>query len=401
MRSSGSQAADFIKVLAPTIKNAGLSTKITCCDSEGWENQRTMTAQLISAGVESSIGVITSHSYTSSPSTAITTSRNVWETEYADLSGAFSTDWHTNGGVGEGLTWAQTIYKAIVGANVSGYLYWIGAETGAKNSALISISGSTITPSKRLWAFAMYSRFVRPGAVRVGTSGSGTGLQFAAFKNKDGTVAVIVINSGSSAQTVNVAPSGFSASSVKAYITDNSNAVGTLSSTLSGGQASANVPAYSMVTFVLSASAGSTTTTSGSTTTTSASTTSTTTTTPTGGSGTVDHYGQCGGQGWTGGTVCVSPYVCTGECPCVTWRDSHFSFQFLSSKRVLLPVPLIYPIQFSVNVGSLNGHMYNTMCFTIHVNLSSRRSHLSAPRTELIPFASCQNVVIGLPYFFR
>jgi len=30
---------------------------------------------------------------------------------------------------------------------------------------------------------------------------------------------------------------------------------------------------------------------------------------PTG--GTVAEFGQCGGQGWTGGTVCVSPFVCT------------------------------------------------------------------------------------------
>jgi acetylxylan esterase len=28
------------------------------------------------------------------------------------------------------------------------------------------------------------------------------------------------------------------------------------------------------------------------------------------GSGTVAHWGQCGGQGWTGGTVCLSPYTC-------------------------------------------------------------------------------------------
>ncbi|KAF9485915.1 glycoside hydrolase family 61 protein I [Pholiota conissans] len=27
--------------------------------------------------------------------------------------------------------------------------------------------------------------------------------------------------------------------------------------------------------------------------------------------GTVAHYGQCGGTGWTGGTVCVSPFTCT------------------------------------------------------------------------------------------
>lgn len=28
-------------------------------------------------------------------------------------------------------------------------------------------------------------------------------------------------------------------------------------------------------------------------------------------SGTVTHWGQCGGQGWTGGTACISPYTCT------------------------------------------------------------------------------------------
>jgi cellulase len=27
--------------------------------------------------------------------------------------------------------------------------------------------------------------------------------------------------------------------------------------------------------------------------------------------GTIAHYGQCGGQGWTGGTACVSPFTCT------------------------------------------------------------------------------------------
>jgi chitinase len=29
------------------------------------------------------------------------------------------------------------------------------------------------------------------------------------------------------------------------------------------------------------------------------------------GTGTVSQWNQCGGEGWTGGTVCISPYVCT------------------------------------------------------------------------------------------
>jgi len=38
------------------------------------------------------------------------------------------------------------------------------------------------------------------------------------------------------------------------------------------------------------------------------------TTSPSSG-GTVPHYGQCGGQGWTGGTKCVAPYTCTVSNP--------------------------------------------------------------------------------------
>lgn len=106
MLSSGTQAADFIKVLYPTLQKANLShVNITCCDSEGWQNQKTMTSQLISAGVESQVGIITSHSYTSSPDTPISTSRKVWQTEYADLSGAWNINWNVNGTMGEGLFW--------------------------------------------------------------------------------------------------------------------------------------------------------------------------------------------------------------------------------------------------------------------------------------------------------
>jgi len=59
------------------------------------------------------------------------------------------------------------------------------------------------------------------------------------------------------------------------------------------------------------------TTTAGASTTAAATTTATATTTaaattsaaPTGGA-TAAHWGQCGGQGWTGPTVCASPYTC-------------------------------------------------------------------------------------------
>lgn len=58
MRSSGQQAADFIKVLRPTLDKANYTgVKITCCDAMGWSAQAGMMGQL--NGVIDQLGTIT------------------------------------------------------------------------------------------------------------------------------------------------------------------------------------------------------------------------------------------------------------------------------------------------------------------------------------------------------
>ncbi|KAK7017656.1 glycoside hydrolase [Favolaschia claudopus] len=314
MNSNGQQAADFIKVLSPTLAAAGLSTKITCCDSEGWSNQVTMTNAISAAGALNLVGVITSHAYSSPVSGTINTPTNVWQTEYADLSGALQpNNWYSNGGAGEGFTWANHIYDGIVNSRLSAYLHWIGAEPGTTNSALILTSGTTVTASKRLWAFAQWSRYVRPGAVRLGTSGSGSNLKFSAFKNPDGTISVQVLNNGGSAAAINVAASGFTISTVQAFVSAQGTDLSGLTATLSNGVASASVPAHGMATFMLNGSTGTGGTTSSSSSAASSTVTSSTTTSastpPTG--CVSPQWAQCGGTGWTGCTACASGTKCT------------------------------------------------------------------------------------------
>jgi len=58
MRSNAQQAADFIKVLKPTLDKANYTgIKIACCDAEGWSSQAGMLGGL--GSVDSSLGVIT------------------------------------------------------------------------------------------------------------------------------------------------------------------------------------------------------------------------------------------------------------------------------------------------------------------------------------------------------
>ncbi|RYP76847.1 hypothetical protein DL771_001583 [Monosporascus sp. 5C6A] len=255
MQVNGNQAADFIKILRPTLAKNNLShVEIACCEATGWNAQSQYTQQLKSAGVESMVGVITGHTYSSGISFAQPTTRKVWETECSDLSGGWSTAWYSSGASGDGYTWANNIYTGLTIGNVSAYLWWVGTQDRATNNnnneKLILVERDSYQVSKRLWAFAQYSRTVRPGAVRVDASG-GNSLRTTAFLNTDGTLAVNVINTGASVASVSIA--GTNGTSVQAWVTDNTHDMDLTAASRAGdGTITGSVPGRAIVTFVIS-----------------------------------------------------------------------------------------------------------------------------------------------------
>ncbi|KAF2034993.1 glycoside hydrolase [Setomelanomma holmii] len=174
--------------------------------------QQSMMSGLSS--VSNLLGTITAHSYTSQPVSPISTPHRVWQTEHADLQGGpWSTSFYTSGSAGEGLLWVNKISDAITSANVSAYLYWIGVQDG---------------------------RHVRPGAVRVGTSGAPSGAKVTAFRNSDGKIAVQVTQGDATGGSVTV------------EITDNTHDCDKLGMMVAvDGTVSAQVTGRSMVTFVV------------------------------------------------------------------------------------------------------------------------------------------------------
>ncbi|RYP88818.1 hypothetical protein DL769_000232 [Monosporascus sp. CRB-8-3] len=67
-------------------------------------------------------------------------------------------------------------------------------EDEIRKNKMIRVVNKMVDLSKRLWAMANWGRYLRPGAFRVGASGSG--VRTSAFSNVDGALAVQVINSG-------------------------------------------------------------------------------------------------------------------------------------------------------------------------------------------------------------
>lgn len=268
MVMNGTQAADFIKVLAPTLRaNPNFTdTKIACCDGTGWQVQANLTRGLIAGGADDLVGVITGHAYTSPITFAQPTTHEVWESEYSDLSGNWSTAWDTapaNGtgkaGTGDGLLWANTIHAGLTAGNVSAYLWWVATQdqitNGDKNEKLIRVDNTTNTyqVSKRFWAFAQYSRVVRPGAVRVGLSTDNTALNTTAFVNEDESVVVNVINNSRRDTPLTLVLGDLEADVAMAWVTDNQYEYEEVETNISedGSAVHVSVPSRAMVSVVI------------------------------------------------------------------------------------------------------------------------------------------------------
>jgi O-glycosyl hydrolase len=265
MTLTPAQSANVLDVLGPTMAGSGLPTKVECCATEGWDYAQQYAAAIEADPVANSYTpVFTSHGYTQAPASPLSGwAKPAWQTEWSTFE-TWDPSWD-DGTDASGLTWAQHIYTGLTAANLSAFLYWWGSTTPSENGdneGLVEINGSTVTPSGRLWAFANYSRYVRPGAVRIAATSSNSAVDLTAFRNPDGSVAVVALNAGTSADPITYSLSGTgtpSGATVTPYLTNSSSdTAAQAATTVSGGAFSATIPARSLVTYVVGAGGGGT-----------------------------------------------------------------------------------------------------------------------------------------------
>ncbi|WP_406068059.1 cellulose binding domain-containing protein [Micromonospora sp. NBC_01638] len=251
MRFTPAQAAEFTKIIGPLAGAAGL--KLACCDPVGWNDQRSY-ASAIMADSEANRWVTThtGHHYSSAPTSPLSVGgKRTWMSEWSP--GGSSSSWNTNWDDGSGIdgfTVANSLHTALTAGNVNGYVYWYGVSTN-NTRAFIQGNGSNYTVSKRLWAMAGYSRYIRPGATRIGASSPDSNLRLSAYRNTDGSVVVVALNAGNSAQsTAFTLRNSVTGGSATGYLTNNSNGMTPQSAVgISNGAFNATVPARSMVTY--------------------------------------------------------------------------------------------------------------------------------------------------------
>jgi O-glycosyl hydrolase len=257
---SPSQSDAFASVVGSMFAHAHLSTKIECCEAEGWNDAQTYASALESdPSALRRVAIFTSHGYTGAPdSPLLGWSKPVWITEWSTFE-PWDAAWNDDTDA-SGMSWAENIYDAMTKADASAFCYWWGTNmpnVKDDNESLIQINGSTVTPSGRLWAFANFSRFVRPGAVRVATTAPDSDLEVTAFKNANGSIAVVALNTATSGLPVTISLTDLAihgATTATPYVTDDALDVSRQGPVaIAGGSFTATMPPRSLVTYVVKA----------------------------------------------------------------------------------------------------------------------------------------------------
>jgi glucuronoarabinoxylan endo-1,4-beta-xylanase len=229
-------AGSGIKVMAPETQN-------WCDFTTWWPTLKASTSFMQYADI------IATHEYGCSPSAypdIAAAGKEFWETEIYD------TDGTEDPGMGSALRVAALIHAAMTVSNMNAWHYWWVYPSGTDNGALWD--KGTGQPSKRLWIMGNFSRYVRPGFVRVSATASPTsGVTVSAYyKASADSLAIVAINTNTSATSQAFTISGVTGNSVVPVITDGTRSLVAQSPiTVSGNAFTYSLPSQSVTTLVV------------------------------------------------------------------------------------------------------------------------------------------------------
>jgi hypothetical protein len=177
---------------------------------------------------------------------AVNPNLNFWQSEYCILSGEDNIAGNGRDlGIESALYIARVIHTDLALANAASWSWWLAVSPADYKDGLVYVSDVSgnmgelettksdgiIYKSKMLWAVGNFSRFVRPGMKRVGTTSdsysnpedAAKNLMISTYKDEvNKQVVVVIVNMTTAAQNINLTGVNFVSGSVKSYTTSGS-----------------------------------------------------------------------------------------------------------------------------------------------------------------------------------
>jgi glucuronoarabinoxylan endo-1,4-beta-xylanase len=200
------QLASFAATaLAPAIAASGSpSTIILGPEDQGWGGSLgDIDLILNNAPSQAAVfGRFITHQYSPPEAPHRVLPVNLWQTEFSTFDAFDPT-------IVNGISYAKAVFDGLVTGNATLWFHWtLNAATiafggGGDNEGLVGQTSDTVfnspTLTKRLYTFGQFSRFVRPGSVRIDVAGSVSGVSVASFATPATNLPIVVlINSNTS-----------------------------------------------------------------------------------------------------------------------------------------------------------------------------------------------------------
>jgi len=291
MEVPASERAGVIDAVGSALKSAGVPAKVIADESS-------KTTQLLpeaptwlaDASAPTYLAAIAHHTYDNPSDPTLeqvgglgdVNGKPVWASEICcQVSGGGGYGAQYDPTIAGGLTLANYIYTDFSYADDSAFQWWtalssaLGCDPATSSTCATSVNSNSTgwndgliyyDPSyatdgnqslyitKRFYVLGQYSKYVRPGAVRYGVSGSPSGLQTMAFR-QNGQWTVVATNTNTSATTLSLNLDSGTLTSAGAYQTDASENMASIAApAISSSTISASLPAQSVTTYVLSSS---------------------------------------------------------------------------------------------------------------------------------------------------
>ncbi|MBD3243263.1 MAG: hypothetical protein GF331_21920 [Chitinivibrionales bacterium] len=171
--------------------------------------------------------------------------KRVWQTEA-------NTD---RSGWDRAMKLARTIHDQLIALDLSGYIQWSFSAEENKSWAFVlkPTKTSPVEKLEKYYGFKHFSRYIRPGSVRLGCSPDDPdGLSVSAYRHEaNGTLTVVAVNAGSSQQaTIQLPDAPADISSFQVFTSQSGSVWQESTASVSGNSVSVSVPGNGLVTMV-------------------------------------------------------------------------------------------------------------------------------------------------------
>jgi glucuronoarabinoxylan endo-1,4-beta-xylanase len=194
MLVSNSEFVNFVNALGPKLAALNPRPKLMIGEYSNWSALWSLASSIESnPAALSSTDIYAAHQY-SGVSAYQAHLKPLWQTEMSSFEGF-------DPSLANGVTVAKWIHSAITSGNVTAWHYWwLYNPYNEDNEGLIGHPADHGAITKRLYTLGNFSKFIRPGWVRIDLSGGSSANIFAtAYKNPStGDFALVVVNDSGS-----------------------------------------------------------------------------------------------------------------------------------------------------------------------------------------------------------